>query len=220
MPIQVSVLLETYSNTGINWKRKKRLTLNVIFQILPLIDQEGTRSETATARASAEIYRWFNLLQLQLKIQLKKKKYYSYKIQLQLKIHFEILFKICILSTSDTWECSLPSPLKFSPSYLKAKCSFCPLYPSTHRFYILFYMNEWNLKFIDRNERFHGPKGPTENISHVWFRQGIPKRAWKSGWHPWLLALNWMQFHNPCLFCSSFRFVALDNHLYVPVFLN
>lgn len=129
MPIQVSVLLETYSNTGINWKRKKRLTLNVIFQILPLIDQEGTRSETATARASAEIYRWFNLPQLQLKIQLKKKKNYSYKIQLQLKIHFEILFKICILSTSDTWECSLPSPLKFSPPDLKAKCSFCPLYP-------------------------------------------------------------------------------------------
>lgn len=47
--------------------------MNVIFQILPLIDQEGTRSETATARASAETYRWFNLLQLQLKIQLKKK---------------------------------------------------------------------------------------------------------------------------------------------------
>lgn len=88
MPIQISVLLETYRNTGINWKRKKRLTLNVIFQILPLIDQEGTRSETATARASAEIYRWFNLLQLQLKIQFKKKKILQLQDSITIKDSF------------------------------------------------------------------------------------------------------------------------------------
>lgn len=137
--------------------------------------------------------------------------------QLQLKIYFEILVKICILSPSDTWEYSLASFLKFSPQIWRPSACFAP---STHRFEILFYMKEWNLKFIDGNERFHGPKGPTENISHVWDRQGIPERAWKSGWHPRFLPLNWMQFHNPGLFCSSFRFVALDNHLYVPVFLN
>lgn len=57
-------------------------------------------------------------------------------------------------------------------------------------------------------------------LEFSWLQETIsqtPKRAWESGWHPWFFSL---QFHNPSLFCPRFRSVALENHLYVSIFLH